>query len=79
MESSPAWRDMRPYKEGVLRRSTARLPLLPAPSRRSRRGGCEPPAGRTMCAPTKGCPAAPQCCAAAAAARPVPAVSQGRL
>ena len=79
MESSPAWRDMRPYKEGSLRRRAARLPLLPALSWRSRRGGCEPPAGRTMCAPTKGHPAAPQCSTAAVAARPVPAVSQGRL
>ena len=153
--SRPRAHDMRPYKEGLLRRSAARLPLLPASSRRSRRGGYEPPAGRMICAPTKreccaavlrgcrccpphpgglagaamsrprahdmrpyergpccaavqhGCrccqphpgglvgaamsrppahnmrpcergPAAPQCCAAAAA-RPVPAVSQGRL
>ena len=54
-------------------------PLLPAPSRRSRRSGYEPPAGHMICAPTKGGPAAPQGCTTAAAARPAPAVSQGRL
>ena len=76
----PAGARCAPLRKGApLRRRAARLPLLPAPSRRSRRSGYEPPAGHMICAPTKGGPAAPQGCTTAAAARPAPAVSQGRL
>ena len=72
----PAGARCAPLRKGApLRRSAAWLPLLPASSRWPRRGGYEPPAGRMICALTKGGPAAPQCSTAAAAARPVPAVS----